>query len=346
MTDTSLAERLGAVAAPRVPVHPDVAVWRSVSRTDIDGIHALTVAADRVDHPTWTTPREEIADQFALRHLDPERDTLVAVDRDGALLAVGVVLLHPARDDGRLTGFPSGTVHPDHRRRGIGAKLLEWERQRAREQFAEAAATLEGGGAVGKMTIFADEANVGLRALAESFGFGVDRWFTTMVRDLADAPVLPPVPDGFEVTAYTSARDLDTLRARNDAFRDHWGSRPTDAERWAQFVGSEFFRPDLSRLVLDDGRIVGFCLASVNEDDWETLGASNSCIDLIGVVRSHRGRGPAPLVVSHSLAAIRDARLAKAVLDVDTESPTRANTLYERLGFVATERSLALVERV
>lgn len=346
MTDKSLAERLGAVAAPPVPTHPEVAVWRSASQADIDGIHQATVAADRVDHPTWTTPREEVADQFALSHLDPTRDTMVAVAADGTILAFGSAKLHPARDDGRLTVYLAGTVHPDRRRHGIGEQLLGWQRQRATEQLATVAAGLDGGGVAGEIVIFAEEVNTGQRALAESFGFRSERWFTTMVRDLAHAPDATAVPDGFEVVPHTPARDHDVLVARNDAFRDHWGSRPMDAERWAQYVGSEFFRPDLSRLVLERGRIVAFCLASVNEDDWDTLGASNSYIELIGVVRSHRGRGLAPLVVSRSLAAIRDAGLDKAVLDVDTESPTHANTLYERLGFVATERSLALMARV
>src|SRR5690606_1234948 len=154
-------------------------------------------------------------------------------------------------------------------------------------------------------------------------------------------------PEGITVVPYTHDRDDDARDARNDAFRDHWGSRPSDPQRWAQFVGGEFFRADLSRLALDaDGRIAAFCLASVNEDDWETLGARNSYIDLLGVVRAHRPRGLAPLVVSRTLEAIAAAGLEKAVLDVDTASPTGANTLYEGLGFAATERSVALVARL
>ena len=82
--------------------------------------------------------------------------------------------------------------------------------------------------------------------------------------------------------------------ARNDAFRDHWGSLPSTPERWAQFVDGPFLRPDLSTLALIDGRVVAFCLASVNEEDWEALGAPNTYIDLIGVVRDQRGRRLAP----------------------------------------------------
>jgi ribosomal protein S18 acetylase RimI-like enzyme len=51
-------------------------------------------------------------------------------------------------------------------------------------------------------------------------------------------------------------------------------------------------------------------------------------------------------VIAETLAAIAEAGLEKAVLDVDTESPTGAHTLYEGLGFTATERSLALVRHL
>ncbi len=116
---------------------------------------------------------------------------------------------------------------------------------------------------------------------------------------------------------------------------------------WAKFVGGEFFRPDLSRLVVEaDGTIAAFCLASVNEEDWASLGASNSYIDLIGVVRARRRQGLAPAVVAATLRAIADAGLQKAVLDVDTASPTGADALYEGLGFVADERSVALVAHI
>ncbi|MGH7292314.1 MAG: GNAT family N-acetyltransferase, partial [Myxococcota bacterium] len=112
------------------------------------------------------------------------------------------------------------------------------------------------------------------------------------------------------------------------------------------FVKGPFLRPDLSTLALDDGRVVAFCLASVNEEDWEALGAPNTYIDLIGVVRDHRGQGLAPRVITRTLEAAKAAGLEQAVLDVDTASKTGANTLYECLGFRATHRQQALVRRL
>lgn len=337
---------------PAPLVHPDVATWRTATEADIDGIHDVTVQVDRVDHPTWTTPRQDVADTFDLPHIDQSRDTILAFGADGRPVAYGSAFLHPSRD-GALTVHLSGAVVPDLWRRGIGTQVFGWQVARALEQLADVAATIpEAAHWTAELTVFAEESNAGHQRVVEAGGFTPQRWFATMLRDMAD-----PVPDvapsaaaaaaGIRIVPFTHDRDDDARLARNDAFRDHWGSLPSQPASWAKFVGGEFLRPDLSRLAVDaDGAIVAFCLASVNEDDWETLGATNSYIDLIGVVRRHRRQGLAPLVVSHTLRAIADAGLQKAVLDVDTASPTGADALYVGLGFTATERSVALVRAV
>jgi len=347
-----LRDRVDVDRAPVPPQHPEVAHWRMATPDDIDAIHAVMVAVDRVDHPSWTTPREDVADSFDLPHIDQSRDTVLAVDAAGEVIAFGSAFLHPSRD-GALTVSLTGSVLPRLWRRGIGTAVFAWQCARGVEQLAEVAPTLDAGADAwtADLKVYAAESNLGHQRVVQARGFVPERWFATMLRDLtAGAPEvgLPAdaVARGLRVVEYTHDRDDDTRLARNDAFRDHWGSLPSQPESWAKFVGGEFFRPDLSRLVVDaDGAIVAFCLASVIEDDWEALGASHAYIDLIGVVRAHRRQGLAPAVVAATLRAIAAAGLEKAVLDVDTDSPTGANTLYERLGFVADERSIALVAR-
>jgi len=173
-----------------------------------------------------------------------------------------------------------------------------------------------------------------------------ERWFSTMVRDLSE-PIPEVEASGSEdvaIVAYSPERREPTRLARNDAFRDHWGSLETPPERWGRFIEGRLVRPDLCRLAVEGDRVVAFAIGSVNEEDWHVQGYSSVYIDLIGVVRDRRGRRLAPAVITALLRAAKDAGLDKAVLDVDTESPTGANSLYGNLGFEATERMVALVQ--
>ncbi|MGU3357781.1 MULTISPECIES: GNAT family N-acetyltransferase [Microbacterium] len=332
------------MSTPNAPTCPAVAHWRTATRDDIDVIHGVLVAADRVDHPTWTTPREDVAETFELSHVDHERDTLIAFDETGEALAVGTVTLHPSREE-HLHIYLTGAVRPDRRGRGIGTALFAWQHERAEEQLREAAAADAAAASLpAEIQVYASEKDTALERIAESLGYRTERWFSTMHRDLSEPIAAVTTPDGIELVPFSSDRAEDARLARNDAFRDHWGSLPSPPERWQQFIGGPFLRPDLCTLALDGGEIVAFCLASVNEGDFAVLGP-NAYIDLVGVVRSHRRRGLAPAVISRSLAAMREAGLGTAVLDVDTESPTGANALYGGLGFTPYERDRVLVRR-
>ena len=324
-------------SAPVGPRHPQISTWRAATASDIDAVLELIQAADRVDHPSWLTPREDVAELFESSWIDPEHDTLLGFAADGRLLGVGAVHVHPSRDV-HVHAYLQGTVHPEARGRGIGREVMRWEHERALQALGEI-----GGDAPAAVFVYAEETDASARRLAERRGLREERWFTTMVRDLALE--IPDVAADAEVVAYAPDRAEATRLARNDAFRDHWGSLETPPERWSHFVDGPFLRADLSWIAVEDERVIAFALGSVNEDDWEPQGYSSVYIDLVGVTRDRRGRRLAPAVITALLRAAHAAGLEKAVLDVDTASPTRADGLYGRLGFAATERSVALVQR-
>ncbi|PPL20010.1 GNAT family N-acetyltransferase [Microterricola pindariensis] len=343
---SSLSERVSAPAELRMPRHPEVALWRPASLDDLDGIAVLQRAVDEADHPDWFTTREWIAGNLRAAHIDAARDTLVALGADGTVLAYGVVAEAPGAGE-RVQVYLLGSVHPLWREHGIGRELMAWQHGRALQRLAASDARLPGW-----ITAFREEASRGAISVALRLGLRVTRYFSTMRRGLDVAIPALPAPSGVRIVPFTAELSAGALEARNDAFRDHWGNQPKAAESWERWITGEVFRPDLSWLaVVDEAgdggrprtRVVGFSLASVNEDDGNARGLRSVYIDRIGTVRSHRGRGIAPACIAATLRAAQDAGLELAILDVDADSPTQAHTLYERLGFRAGERRLALV---
>lgn len=338
MSQAPLSERVVAPEIAPVPAHPDVAEWRSMTLADLDALMPAIQAADAVDHPTWVTPRDDIEDFFEMSSFTPETDSLIGFDADGRAVAYSFVS-RASTADTRVQIYVAGTVVPDLRGRGIGRQLLAWGVGRAKQMLADSDSPLPAW-----ILNYQYENSSAARSIALRAGMREERWFTSMTRVLADEIPTVELPEGLRLAQYTAELSSAAMSARNNAFRDHWGSQPVTDERWNSFVGSPFFRPDLSWVVLDEqDAVVAFALGNVLEDDWELQGYSSVYIALIGVVREHRGKHLAPAVIAAQLQAARDAGLERADLDVDSESPTGANRLYENLGFTATEREVAYV---
>ena len=333
---TPLRDRVVAPASLPMPEPIGDIRWRAATTADVDSILEAMRAVDAVDHPHFVTTREEVEDDLNHSYVDLERDSLLAVDPDGRILAYGLVVLSPGQETLVRSIFIGG-VRPAARGRGIGRHLLAWQVSRGLQQFATSDKPLPGW-----MIVWTDERATATVRLAERFDFRISRYFLELRRDLAE-PILPRPLDGFDIVPFTAERSEALRLARNDAFRDHWGSQPTTREDWDEMVSRAVFRPDLSFLAIaPEGEIAGFVLSEVNEEDFEPQGFSSAYIDLVGVPRAFRRRGVAPALLTSTLEAIAAAGLEKAVLDVDAESPTGALGLYTGVGFSEGNRSLQL----
>ncbi|WP_166984145.1 GNAT family N-acetyltransferase [Paramicrobacterium fandaimingii] len=344
VTRTALRDR---VAAPELalPQHPDIARWRPATLDDLDAMMVLMDAADHLDHPASTTTRAQVENALKSSELIMATDTLVGESAAGVLIAAGVVAEAQAKST-RVQVYLEGTVHPAWRGRGIGRELLAWQRDRALQLLARSPHALPGW-----IMVDQEHGNIAGQHLSERAGFTLTRYFTEMERRLSDpVEIVEPLADVRIVPLDDELVESSRL-ARNDAFRDHWGSQPTTQERWEHLTSSPEFRKDLSRVAIEktdagEPRVVAFALVSVNKRDWEAAGYSKAYIEYIGVVRDHRGEKLAPAIITAALQSLRDAGIERATLDVDSESPTGANTLYERMGFVAGDRGYSYVLEV
>lgn len=331
-----LRERVQGPGTLPVPESTAEVTWRAARMGDVDGILDCSREMDAADHPHFVTTREELEEDLGHSYVDLDHDSLVAVGHDGRVLAYGLAVLGPAQDT-LVRSILVGGVRPSERGAGLGRRLLAWQEARALQQFAGSEKTLPGW-----MVVWTDERATATVRLAERHGFHIARYFLELRRDLS-APVAARPLDGFDIVPFTEDRSGDVRHARNDAFRDHWGSQPTTEENWNEMVSRSTFRPDLSFLAIaPDGDVAGFVLSEVNEEDFGPQGFSSAYIDLVGVPRAFRGRGIAPALLTRTLEAIAAKGLQKAVLDVDAENPTGALGLYTGVGFSEANRSLQL----
>lgn len=332
-----LSERIVVDPEPRLPEGPAHVVWRRASAADAPVIAELAVAMAAEDHPEWADTEEDIAEELAHDWVDLAVDTALA-EADGELVAYGIQVASPAAET-FVRSLAYGGVRPSHRGQGIGRALLDWQRHRARQQLANSHLALPGW-----HIVHLDEKNTSGRRLVERAGIPAARWFSSMTRPLGAEIPDAALPEGLRLATPTQEHAAALLEARNDAFRDHWGSQPRTESEWASMMSGSTLRLDLSAIALDGDRVVGFVLVEVNAADFERQGATGGYIQLVGVVRDHRRRGIAPALLAEVLRRHREAGYEQIVLDVDSENPTGALALYTGMGFVPGARSTTFVE--
>lgn len=209
-------------------------------------------------------------------------------------------------------------VHPEHLGRGLGSALAELVERRAVERSP---------GRVRLFSAVLTQDEPGARLLAAR-GYTWARRFWHMEVELAPEPPEPTPPDGIAVRTLDADRDLrDAHRVLQEAFRDHWDHEPVRFERFVEEEVDEGFDPSLWFLAFDGDELVGVLDGFAHSElGW---------VGELGVLRSHRGRGIAAALLRASFAAFARRGLTRVRLNVDSDNPTGAVALYERVGMRA-----------
>jgi GNAT superfamily N-acetyltransferase len=212
----------------------------------------------------------------------------------------------------RTVGFGGITVHPQHRRRGLGSEL--WE---------ALSAHLDAIG-VRRMVVFSD-GDDGTRSFVAARGFRLEGTHATLALDPRTLPPAPEAPEGVEIRPMSAfAGDPDPVYvADSEASQDEPG--PSDFsgityDIWRRHIW-DFPDTDheLSLTALVDGEVVGTTFLCA---DHETGRAANAGT---GVLREYRGRGLGLLMKQHSLARAAAAGITRVTTqNDDTNAPMLA----------------------
>ena len=318
------------------PELPEIsgAVWRPLVPGDAGAMADLHNACFEVDR-TFRTTLGEMSDEFDRFGEDAETDSIGLFSPEEGLLALGWGLV-PKSGKTEHRSFVWLLVHP--RIRGsVDDDLVEWIEAVAVSRLR----TFDDGLPLAMYRHEVFETMVDEVALFERHGFERSRYFTENLRDLSDPIEDAPLAGGLIAGAWSDEASTDARVVHNEAFADHWGSQPIAPEQWATYHTNDFFQPQMSWVVYDGGKPVAYVQCSKYPHDWEARGRTEAWIDGIGTIESHRGRGIASALITMAMRAFRDDGMQYAILGVDSENETGANSVYERLGFEAERRSIS-----
>ena len=271
-------------------------IWGPLDESDLPGLERLAASCLRADGGLPL-----LQEEATLRGRVLSGPSTGARDELGDLVAAAGLAHDP---DGGSTML--GMVHPSFRRLGLGADLLRWAREHA------------GGRA---LRVAVESLNASAEDLLSANGLVQVFAETVMRHDLRDIPHVRR-PAGIRTVAFgdDSAHAFYTAYVRSFADRPGF-PHPSESE-WLSWLRDDHdFRPDLSRVALDDdGEPAGF------------VTVSRSWIDQVGVVPEKRGSGLGGHLTARSLSAIAGTGAEEAWLCVNVDNPG-ARELYEKLGF-------------
>jgi mycothiol synthase len=285
----------------------------------------VTQAGPRIDEESFPGP----ADVEAVRVL-----AAAATDADGVAPLSEAVLLDLAhgggpgtrhlfaRRDSRLVGYAhldarrsaELVVHPDFRRRGIGAALVE---------------ALEAADPDRMLRVWAHGRLPGAVALAAARGYVEDRVLWQLRRPLDGIPDAP-LPDGFTLRAFVPDQDEAAwVEVNNRAFAGHPEQGGWTVEDLLVREAEPWFDPaGLLLATRADGSVGGFHWTKVHPEEDPPIGE----VYVLAVDPSARGLRLGPALTVAGLRHLRARGLSQVGLYVD-ESNAGAVRLYESLGF-------------
>jgi mycothiol synthase len=273
--------------------------WRAGLDEAMAGeVRALAAAATDVDGA------EPLGEHVLMHLTDADAAHLLALD-DGALR--GVAQLDAAE------GVAELVVHPDHRRAGLGRRIVEEVLDRAG----------------GTLRVWAHGQHPGAVALAARLGFTAVRELWQMRRSLLDRFPDPELPAGVRLRAFVPGQDDDEfLRVNNAAFDwhpeqggwDHSQLRLREAESW--------FDPAGFLLAVDESeRLLGFHWTKVHTEP-EPIGE----VYVLGVDPSAQGKRLGAALTLAGLRHLRERGQTRVMLYVEADNAA-AVKLYGSLGF-------------
>ncbi|MFV0405258.1 MAG: mycothiol synthase [Propioniciclava sp.] len=262
-------------------------------------VEELVSAAQAVDH---VDPLNEEA-QFLLRTSGARHFLLSGGDPTQLL---GYAQWQPANATGQLV------VHPDHRRTGVGTRLLRLLRT-----------------SVDRVSLWAFHDLPAAQGFAQATGMRPSRGLLVLTKDLAE-DLTVTVPEQITLRSFTDA-DAEAFLATNAAaFAGHPEQGHFSAVDLANRQAEPWWDPQGLILALDSDGVAGFHWAKRHPD-------GTAEVYVLGVHPRAAGQGLGRTLLDAGLAYLTEHGAQRVILYVDSGNTT-AVRLYQRGGFSELSR--------
>ncbi|GAA1484334.1 GNAT family N-acetyltransferase [Brachybacterium fresconis] len=323
---------------------------RLPSETDVEPLADLLAAAQREHTPEGIVDEDSLRSQLVgLKSWSRREIVVVPAAADGS----------PTEDEGPLawvaledrargrTDLQFVVAREAPERKALAAALLDWAVEVggsfARHRGVEST----------QMSCDTNELDVDRARLLQAAGYEKVRTWLHMRRSVTadDADGGPEPREGTRMrpvhrhdSGLPVAQDVRTVhRMLEESFADHWGSY---RESFAEFVQRLIETPEeaawdhwwIAEIEREEMWLPAGGLVAARMPATPTLG-EGTYLEYLGVHRSARGHGIAKSLLG---AAIRDAAergRTHVDLEVDADSPTGADGLYESMGWATYERT-------
>lgn len=278
---------------------------------------------------------------WTMPHYDLATSSIVLEDKNGEMIAYANLW---DNSDIPIRNYTSWAVHPEHWHQGIEEFILEWLEKTAERAIPRCPDDAQVSLLLGTPIGFAQR-----ESYYQARGYRFARVFQRRVITMTEAPPPAQFPEGFYVRSYRHPEELeDFVRLFTDSFRDHfgWVDEPfeKEVEVWRHELENDpIFDPLLCYLVVDSKTeaLAGFCFCR-----RELAGRPDMAyVNELGVGKAYRKQGIALNMLYHAFGEFWKQGRAQVGLNVDSESLTGANRLYERAG-MSVEKQWAQYEKI
>ena len=283
-----------------------VAVADELSETEINGVLRLVADAEAVD-------RISALNEAALLRLRRPHPTTqhILVSEGEELVGYAQLESGPDWSAGQLL------VSPDHRRAGVGTKLLQ-------QLIMESSSPLR---------VWAMGDTPAARALATAVGMARQRELLIMERRLDGELPEPVVPAGVQIRTFVPGQDdQQWLRVNAAAFADHPEQAMIDLDDLEDRMAEPWFDPMGFFVATRDGTMIGFHWTKQHQDQ---LGE----VYVLGIAPSEARRGLGKALLLTGLRWLQQQGNSRVKLYVEADHQA-AIELYLTYGFTTVSRDV------